>query len=80
MSVFMKFLLDALGFKTCFLACAVKGFPDNHIATAICDLTEKGSLHYVDPTAYPTYAAIPLDFTEESPVYNHSCLTNLYCK
>ena len=80
MSVFMKFLLDALGFKTCFLACSVKGFPDNHIGTAMRDLTEKGSLHYVDPTAYPTYAAIPLDFTEESPVYNHSYLQYKFVK
>ena len=80
MSVFMKFLLDALDFNTCFLACAVKGFSDNHIATAILDLTVKGNLHLVDPTAYPTFAAIPLDFADESPVYNHSYLQYKFVK
>ena len=80
MSVFMKFLLDTLEFKTSFLASAVKGFPDNHIATAVFDLTEKGSMHLVDPTAYPTFTAIPLDFAEESPVYEHSYLQYKFVK
>ena len=80
MSVFMKFLLDALEFKTSFLACAVRGFQDNHIATVVFGLTEKGSRHLVDPTAYPTFAAIPLDFVEESPVYEHSYLQYKFVK
>lgn len=80
MSVFMKFLLDALEFKTCFLACSMRGAPDNHIATAVFDLTEKGSVHFVDPNAYPNFRAIPLDFKEESPVYEHSYLQFKFIK
>ena len=80
MSVFMKFLLDALEYRTCFLACAMRGFPDNHIATAVFDLTEKGSMHLVDPNAYPNFKAIPLDFAEESPEYEHSYLQFKFVK
>lgn len=80
MSVYMKFLLDALEYKTCFLACSMRGFPDNHIATAVFDLTEKGSMHFVDPNAYPNFTVIPLDFEEESPVYEHSYLQFKFVK
>ena len=31
----------------------MRGAPDNHIATAVFDLTVKGSMHLVDPTACP---------------------------
>ena len=80
MSVFMKSLLEALEFRTSFLPCAVRGFTDNHIATVVFDLTGNGSRHLVDPTAYPTFAAIPLDFVEESPVYEHSYLQYKFVK
>ena len=80
LSVFMKFLLDALEFKTCFLACAMRGAPDNHIATAVLDLTDQGSMHLVDPNAYPNFVAIPLDFAEESPVYEYSYLQYKFVK
>ena len=80
LSVFMKFLLDALEFKTAFLAGAVRVSTDNHIATVVFDLTENGSRHLVDPTAYPTFVAIPLDFEVESPIYEHSFLQYKFVK
>ena len=80
LSVFMKFLLDALEFETAFLACAMRGFPDNHIAIVVFDLTEEGSRHLVDPNAYPNFKAIPLDFAEESPVYEYSYLQYKFVK
>ncbi|XP_022254128.1 uncharacterized protein LOC111088400 [Limulus polyphemus] len=73
-NVFMKYLLQALGFNAYHATCSVY-FPNNHITTIIRDLTSDGSKHLVDFSGYPFFKAIPLDFEEESPVYNMSFLT-----
>ena len=71
-NVFMKNLLEALGFDVYFVACDIhmSGVHD-HAAIIVRNLTKQGELHYVDPgTAEPIYRAIPLDFDKESPVYD----------
>ena len=60
--LFMKYLLEALGYDVYFAACSAFGFPDNHITTIVRDLSFPGSNHIVDNIAFPTFEAIPLDF------------------
>ena len=73
-SVFMTYLLEALGYETYFPASGIF-FPNNHITTIVQNLTYPGSKHLVDAlSGYPTFEAIPLDFEKESPVYCHSFL------
>ena len=70
--VFLKYLLEALGFNVHFIAGSVLSHPDNHLGILLKDLTHQGSTHLVDANGYPTFQAIPLDFEEKSPIYNES--------
>ncbi|XP_076335734.1 uncharacterized protein LOC143238952 isoform X2 [Tachypleus tridentatus] len=73
LNVFVKYLLQALGFDVYHTASAF-GFPNNHISTIVRNLSSRGTKHLVDFSAFPTFKAIPLDFKEESPVYSMSFL------
>ncbi|XP_076337127.1 uncharacterized protein LOC143239667 isoform X2 [Tachypleus tridentatus] len=73
LNVFVKYLLQALGFDVYHTASAF-GFPNNHISTIVRNLSARGTKHLVDFSAFPTFKAIPLDFEEESPVYSMSYL------
>ena len=70
--VFLKYLLEALGFNVHFIAGSVLSHPDNHLGILLKDLTHQGSTHLADANGYPTFQAIPLDFEEKSPIYNES--------
>ena len=72
-SVFLKQLLEALGYDAYLVSCSIF-YPDNHIATIVQHLTKHGSKHIVDFNGYPNFEVIPLDFEGESPIYNHSYL------
>ena len=78
--LFMKCLLEALGYDVYFAACDAFGFPDNHITTIVRDLSSPGSHHIVDNSAFPTFEAISLDFEVESPIYFHSYLEYKFMK
>ena len=79
--LFMKYLLEALGYDVYFAACSAFGFPaGNHITTIVRDLSSPGSHHIVDNSAFPTFEAIPLDFEIESPIYCHSYLEYKFLK
>ena len=78
--LFMKYLLEALGYDVYFAACNVFGFTGNHITTIVRDLSSPGSRHIVDNSAFPTFEAIPLDFEVESPIYHHSYLEYKFLK
>lgn len=72
LNVFMKYLLDALGYKTYFL-CSDIFKPDNHILVIVSDVRAPGDKFIVDVgMGYPNFSLIPLDFEEESPVYRRS--------
>ena len=76
LAAFLKHLLDALGYETHFVMCTV-AFPQkspNHVAIIVQNLTGPRSIHFVDYSGHPTFEAVPIDFQEESPVYNHSYL------
>ena len=78
--LFMKYLLEALGYDVYFAACNVFGFTGNHITTIVRGLSSPGSRHIVDNSAFPTFEAIPLDFEVESPIYHHSYLEYKFLK
>ena len=78
--LFMKYLLEALGYDVYFAACNVFGFTGNHITTIVRGLSSPGSHHIVDNSAFPTFEAIPLDFEVESPIYHHSYLEYKFLK
>ena len=73
LNVFMKTLLEALGYDVHHAACNIFS-PNNHMTTIVRNLTSPGSKHLVDISAYPTFEIVSLDFEKESPVYNHSFL------
>ena len=78
--LFMKYLLEALGYDVYFATCNAFGSPDNHITTIVRDLSSPGSHHIVDIGAFPTFEAISLDFEVESPIYHHSFLEYKFMK
>ena len=78
--LFMKYLLEALGYDVYFATCNAFGSPDNHITTIVQDLSSPGSHHIVDIGAFPTFEAISLDFEVESPIYHHSYLEYKFLK
>ena len=78
--LFMKYLLEALGYNVYFAACNIFGFTGNHITTIVRGLSSPGSHHIVDNSAFPTFEAIPLDFEVESPIYHHSYLEYKFLK
>ena len=78
--LFMKYLLEALGYDVYFAACNIFGFSNNHVTTIVRDLSSPGSHHIVDNSAFPTFEAISLDFEVESPIYHHSYLEYKFIK
>ena len=68
---FMKYLLEALGYKAYHIACHIVREND-HILTVVEIQTVK---YLVDVgVGYPTFEAIPLNFEKESELYHHSFL------
>ena len=74
--VFITHLLQALGYDAYLCAGSIMFFDTgNHVICIVQNLTSPGSKHMVDAwTGWPTFEAIPLDFQDESPVYNFSFL------
>ena len=74
--VFGTYLLQALGYDAYMCAGSIMIFDSgNHVICIVRNLTSPGSLHMVDAwTGWPTFEAIPLNFQDESPVYNFSFL------
>lgn len=74
---FTKAILDLLGYKTFHIGANNPGDTefDSHISTIVCDLTFPGSRHLVDPgMVRPLYEPIPLDFHDESKIYQFNYL------
>ena len=75
--VFMKVLLETLGYDVYFASCKITN-PSDHICTVVRDLSYKGSEHLVDVIGYPNFEIFPLDFPDISPMYNNSFCTHYY--
>ncbi|XP_072036929.1 uncharacterized protein [Amphiura filiformis] len=70
-NVFMKHLLEALGFDASFNACDIglDGVQD-HVSVLVKSLVKPGDMYYVDVgSGDPFFQAFPMDFDKESPVY-----------
>ncbi len=66
-----KAVVEALGYNVYHVLSTVKGIPDNHILTTIACV--EGVKHLVENRcSYPTLQPIPLDFKDESPIYENS--------
>ena len=73
--VFTTYLLRALGYETDLVTASIHKHPDNHVIAIVHNLTGSGSKHLVDAwSGWPTFEAIPLNFVDESPIYQHSFL------
>ena len=79
LSVFMTYLLEALGYEVYFPASSIF-WSNNHMTTIVQNLSFPGSKHLVDVTGFPTFEAVPLDFEKESPVYSYSFLEFKFVK
>ena len=79
LNVFMKSLLEALGYNVFFITGAIHNHLENHVLTVARDVTRNGSQHLVDVgSGIPTPLPIPLDFVDESPVYSSSFIQYRY--
>ena len=77
LGVFMKVLLQTLGYDVYFVACNIMN-PSDHVSTVVRHLSHEGSEHLIDLNGYPNFVIFPLDFTETSPVYNLSFSTHYF--
>ena len=75
--VFMKVLLETLGYNVYFASCAIEN-PFDHICTVVRNLSHEGSEHLIDVIGYPNFELFPLDFIETSPVYKNSFCTHYF--
>ena len=77
LNVFMKHLLEKLGYVVHHAISKVKSNNDHILTIAMI----RGSRYLVDvANGYPTFEAIPLDFEKESKIYQHSFLEYKFSK
>lgn len=74
MNVFIKLLLEALGYSVAHLTSDVNQHSNNHLLTIAYNLKVPGDRYLVDVAGFPTFVPVPLDFKVESPVYFFSFL------
>ena len=77
LGVFMKVLLQTLGYDAYFVSCNIMN-PSDHVCTVVRHLSHEGSEHLIDLNGYPNFVTFPLDFTETSPVYKLSFSTHYF--
>ncbi|KAL8562997.1 hypothetical protein ACOMHN_004689 [Nucella lapillus] len=79
-NVFVWGLLQAVGF-TARLCRGEVLYPNDHVLVLVHDLEKEGDLHLVEcGCTMPTFEAISLDFSEESPVFVQSFLEYKYMR
>ncbi|KAI8504001.1 hypothetical protein Bbelb_180690 [Branchiostoma belcheri] len=78
-NVFFFYLLQALGYDVFLISCASHRI--KHVTVVARNVAEKGDVYLVEVgCGFPTFQAIPLDFQELSPVYQHSFLEYRFVK
>ena len=81
LNVFMKCLLEAIGYDAHLIGCNIGRNVGSHSATLVHDLTKPGDLHYVDVgVGEPFFQSIPLNFKKESRLYRSSYLTHKFIR
>ncbi|XP_030833578.1 uncharacterized protein LOC100888967 [Strongylocentrotus purpuratus] len=76
LNVFTNRLLAVLGYNVHLIGGKFMGHDRYHVTNIVHDVEVKGQRHLVEVGASdPTFHPIPLDFEEESPVYQDSFLT-----
>ena len=74
MNIFMKFLLEALGYDVCHISSDIF-HPKNHVLTIVNNLKKTGDQYIVEAgCGYPCFTPISLDFKGESTIYSQSFL------
>ena len=77
LNVFMKHLLEKLGYVVHHAISTIKSNNDHILTIAVI----RGCRYLVDVgNGYPTFEAIPLDFAKESKIYQHSFLEYKFSK
>ena len=75
LNVFMKLLLESLGYEAFHCTSHISLAQNNHILTIVRNLVKPQDKYLVDVgMGFPTFEAIPVDFEIESPVYDQSFL------
>lgn len=78
LNTFMKLLLEALGYTVHHVLSTVK-YPDNHIITMVYDIVFPGDKYLIEVgVGSPTFRPIPINFENESPVYEDSFVKYKY--
>lgn len=78
MNVFMKYLLEALGYNVSFVSGDIVN-PNDHILIIVVNLAKPGDRFLVDAgIGYPIFDPIPLDFEKESCTYTRSFIEYKY--
>ncbi|XP_078693423.1 arylamine N-acetyltransferase, liver isozyme-like [Branchiostoma floridae x Branchiostoma belcheri] len=78
-NVFFFYLLQALGYDVFLISCV--SYRIKHVTVVARNVAEKGDVYLVEVgCGFPTFQAIPLNFHEESPVYQHSFLEYRFVK
>ena len=84
LNVFTWGLLKGLGFSAKLCRAKVTAsqlHPNNHVLVLVSNLKENGDLYLVDcGCGFPTFRAIPLNFDQESAVYQDSYLEYKYVR
>ncbi|XP_078695088.1 arylamine N-acetyltransferase, pineal gland isozyme NAT-3-like [Branchiostoma floridae x Branchiostoma belcheri] len=77
---FVFYLLQSLEYDV-FLISSNVSYPKNHVIVGARNVAEKDDVYLVEVgCGFPTFQAIPLNFQEESPVYQHSFLEYRFVK
>ncbi|XP_071824814.1 uncharacterized protein [Apostichopus japonicus] len=80
LNVFMKVLLESLGYEVVYVSACGFRFND-HVTVIVLNLRGAGSKDLVEVgCGYPTFQAFPLDFDDESPVYISGFLRHKFVK
>ncbi|XP_006811359.1 uncharacterized protein LOC102809316 [Saccoglossus kowalevskii] len=68
----LKNVLEAIGFDIEYVSATIID-PDSHVLCIASNVLHEGDKYLVDVgCGYPTFEAIPLDFNDESPIYEFS--------
>ncbi|XP_019647137.1 PREDICTED: uncharacterized protein LOC109487570 [Branchiostoma belcheri] len=79
-NVFFFYLLQALDYDV-FLISSSVSYPISHVIIGVRNVAERDDVYLAEVgCGHPTFQAIPLNFQEESPVYQHSFLEYRFVK
>ncbi|KAI8510679.1 hypothetical protein Bbelb_115950 [Branchiostoma belcheri] len=79
-NVFFFYLLQTLDYDV-FLISSSVSYPISHVIVGVRNVAERDDVYLAEVgCGHPTFQAIPLNFQEESPIYQHSFLEYRFVK